>query len=75
MSNIPLKTVKFPGLPDTYTIPSKVSDLNNDTGFITSSALQANQVAWTGSSSYGTSVQSAVEYVINSVIGAMRSTY
>lgn len=33
MANIPLQTLTFPDLSDTYTIPTKTSDLANDSGF------------------------------------------
>lgn len=36
MADKPLKSITFPGLPDKYTIPSKVSELTNDAGYITS---------------------------------------
>ena len=39
MANVPLKSLKFPGLSDTYTIPTKTSELSNDSGFLTSSSL------------------------------------
>ena len=34
MSEILLKTIRFPGLSDIYVIPQKVSDLTNDAGYI-----------------------------------------
>lgn len=36
MANKSLKTIKFPGLDDTYTIPQDTSDLTNGAGFISS---------------------------------------
>lgn len=36
MANKPLKSLTFPGLSDTYTIPEKTSDLTNDSGFVNS---------------------------------------
>ena len=33
MANKPLKSLTFPGLDDTYTIPTKTSELQNDSGF------------------------------------------
>lgn len=33
MADISLKTIQFPGLDDTYTIPTKTSDLDNDSDF------------------------------------------
>lgn len=34
MADKPLKSLTFPGLSDTYTIPEKTSDLTNDSGFV-----------------------------------------
>lgn len=33
MANVPLKSLNFPDLSNTYTIPTKTSDLANDSGF------------------------------------------
>lgn len=41
MANIQLKTLKFPGLADTYTVPQKTSDLTNDSSFLSSSDIDA----------------------------------
>lgn len=38
MADKPLKSLTFPGLSDTYTIPESTSDLINDSGFISSPA-------------------------------------
>lgn len=40
MANIPLQTLTFPGLSDTYTIPTKLSDLTNDSGFQTATQVE-----------------------------------
>jgi hypothetical protein len=37
MANVPLKSLNFPDLPNTYTIPTKTSDLTNDSGFVNAS--------------------------------------
>ena len=37
MADKPLKSLTFPGLADTYTIPEKTSDLTNDSGFVNAS--------------------------------------
>lgn len=39
MANKALKSLTFPDLSDTYTIPTKTSDLANDSGFITSAPV------------------------------------
>lgn len=39
MANKPLVSLQFPDLADTYTIPTKTSDLTNDSGFITSAPV------------------------------------
>lgn len=41
MANKPLKTIQFPGLSDTYTIPTKVTDLSNDANYATTSAVSS----------------------------------
>lgn len=41
MANKPLKTIQFPGLSDTYTIPTKVTDLSNDANYATSSQVSS----------------------------------
>lgn len=45
-----------------------------DTGYI-SGVPNARQIPWTGASVYGSDVQSAIEYVANLVVGAMRNSY
>ena len=37
MANVPLKSLNFPDLSNTYTIPTKTSDLTNDSGFVNAS--------------------------------------
>lgn len=37
MANVPLKSINLPDLPNTYTIPTKTSDLTNDSGFVNAS--------------------------------------
>ena len=37
MADKPLKSLTFPDLTDTYTIPQKTSDLTNDSGFVNAS--------------------------------------
>lgn len=37
MANVPLKSLVFPGLDPTYTVPQKTSDLTNDSGFVNAS--------------------------------------
>ena len=44
MANKPLVSIEFPDLPDTYTIPQKTSDLQNDSGFITASGAPVQSV-------------------------------
>ena len=39
MANKPLVSLQFPDLADTYTVPTKTSDLTNDSGFITSAPV------------------------------------
>ena len=39
MANKPLKSLTFPDLADTYTIPTKVSDLTNDAGYVSSESM------------------------------------
>lgn len=39
MADKPLKSIIFPGLPDKYTIPSKVSDITNDLNFATTAQV------------------------------------
>ena len=41
MANKPLVSIEFPDLPDTYTIPQKTSDLQNDSGFVNASGAAA----------------------------------
>ena len=41
MANKPLVSLQFPGLSDTYTIPTKTSDLQNDSGFVNTSGAAA----------------------------------
>lgn len=39
MANVPLKSLNFPDLSNTYTIPTKTSDLTNDSGFVDSTGV------------------------------------
>lgn len=41
MANKPLVSLQFPDLSDTYTIPTKTSDLQNDSGFVNTSGAAA----------------------------------
>lgn len=41
MANKALKSLTFPDLSDTYTIPTKTSDLTNDSGFLTSAPVSS----------------------------------
>ncbi len=41
MANKPLASIAFPDLPDTYTIPVKTSDLQNDSGYQTATQVEA----------------------------------
>lgn len=50
-------------LPDTTNIPSKTSDLTNDSGFITSSAIPTNVSAFTNDAGYLTQHQSLAGYL------------
>ena len=49
-------------LPDTTSIPSKTSDLTNDSGFITSSAIPTNVSAFNNDAGYLTQHQSLAGY-------------
>jgi hypothetical protein len=42
MARTPLASMQFPGLPDTYTIPQKTSDLTNDSGFLTAPVAESD---------------------------------
>ncbi len=63
MANKALKSLTFPDLTDTYTIPTKTSDLANDSGYITSasvpSAASSGTPAMDGTASRGTSTDYA----------------
>ena len=61
MANKPLVSLQFPDLSDTYTIPTKTSDLTNDSGFVTSvpSPASSGTPAMDGTASRGTSTDYA----------------
>lgn len=61
MANKPLVSLQFPDLSDTYTIPTKTSDLTNDSGFVTSvpSPASSGTPAMDGTASRGSSTEYA----------------
>ena len=65
MANKKLKTIQFPGLPDTYTVPQVENGANNNvaaldgTGNVKDSAIEVSKVAKTDGSYAGMSVGTA----------------
>jgi hypothetical protein len=69
MADKPLKSLTFPGLPDTYTIPESTSDLVNDSGFITSADVPTKTSDLTNDSGFVNASGAASAAPVQSVNG------
>jgi hypothetical protein len=69
MADKPLKSLTFPGLSDTYTIPESTSDLVNDSGFITSADVPTRTSDLTNDSGFVNASGAASAAPVQSVNG------